>query len=44
MVVYTEGCVEGCRGCQSLCPAEAIQYVGDNGETKIGGCGRSCCC
>lgn len=44
VVVYNEGCVEGCRGCQSLCPAEAIQYAGDSGDTKVGGCGCGCGC
>jgi len=39
VVVYTKGCVEGCRGCQNLCPAKAIKYVGDNGDKKA----ESCC-
>jgi formate hydrogenlyase subunit 6/NADH:ubiquinone oxidoreductase subunit I len=36
--------VEGCRGCQSLCPAEAIQYAGDTGDKKVvsSGCGCGC--
>jgi NAD-dependent dihydropyrimidine dehydrogenase PreA subunit len=31
VVIYQEGCVEGCHGCQNQCPAEAITYFGDNG-------------
>lgn len=41
IVVYPDGCIEGCHGCQSLCPAEAITYYGDQGETKSS-CGCSC--
>ena len=40
IVVYPEGCVEGC---QSQCPAEAITYFGDNGEKESGGCGCGSC-
>lgn len=29
VVIYPEGCVDQCRGCQSLCPADAIEYYGD---------------
>lgn len=39
MVIYPEGCIEGCHGCQSQCPAEAITYHGDAGENK-----SSCSC
>jgi NAD-dependent dihydropyrimidine dehydrogenase PreA subunit len=42
-VVYPEGCIEGCHGCQSQCPAEAITYFGDNGEKESGGCGCGSC-
>ncbi|SHJ87670.1 4Fe-4S dicluster domain-containing protein [Anaerobranca californiensis DSM 14826] len=41
VVVYPEGCVYGCRGCQKLCPVNAIQYVGDIGGKESSGCG--CC-
>jgi NAD-dependent dihydropyrimidine dehydrogenase PreA subunit len=41
VVVYPEGCVEGCRGCQNLCPSGAIEYVGDTGEK--GNCSCGCC-
>jgi NAD-dependent dihydropyrimidine dehydrogenase PreA subunit len=37
-VIYPEGCVDVCRGCQNLCPADAIDYVGDNGEQKKVAC------
>ena len=30
VVVNTESCIEGCRGCGNLCPNGAIQYIGDN--------------
>jgi NAD-dependent dihydropyrimidine dehydrogenase PreA subunit len=42
VVVFPEGCVEGCKGCGNKCPAEAIQYVGDVGAAKDGGCGCGC--
>lgn len=37
-VIYPEGCVEGCHGCQNLCPANAIEYVGDNGTGFVYNC------
>ncbi|HNV34198.1 MAG TPA: 4Fe-4S binding protein [Bacillota bacterium] len=50
VVVYPEGCVQGCHGCGSLCPASAIAYVGDVKEADSGcgcaadGCGCDCDC
>jgi NAD-dependent dihydropyrimidine dehydrogenase PreA subunit len=56
IVVFRDGCIEGCRGCQNLCPAKAIQYAGDHKDNKhikhfkhkkSGGCGcgsSSSCC
>ena len=41
VVVYPEGCVQGCHGCGNLCPAEAIAYVGDQ-NIKAADCGCSC--
>lgn len=39
VVVYQEGCVQGCHGCQNICPVSAIQYVGDtNGDNDCGCC------
>ena len=43
VVIYTEGCLEGCRGCQTLCQSGAIEYIGDTGATSEGcNCGCSC--
>jgi len=41
-VIYPEGCIDGCRGCQNLCPSESIEYVGDVGQQKECDCGCSC--
>lgn len=43
-VIFPEGCVDGCRGCQKLCPTASIEYVGDT--SQAGDCGCSCnnCC
>ena len=41
VVVAPENCVHGCHGCGNLCPAQAIQYVGDE-NVKDGNCGCSC--
>lgn len=38
VVIYPEGCIYGCRGCQKLCPADSIKYFGDTGKES------SCCC
>lgn len=45
VVVFPEGCVQGCHGCGNLCPAEAITYFGDNSKSKPSDCGCSggCC-
>lgn len=43
-VIHPEGCIDGCRGCQNLCPSESIQYVGDTGINKGGGCSCDCGC
>ena len=40
VVVFPEGCVQGCHGCAALCPSEAISYFGDTGNSQTGG---SCC-
>lgn len=44
VVVYPEGCVEGCHGCQNLCPAEAITYYGEVDECQSGACKAGCNC
>lgn len=39
-VVFAEGCVQGCTGCGSLCPQEAITYMGAaQVEAPSVGCG-----
>jgi NAD-dependent dihydropyrimidine dehydrogenase PreA subunit len=40
VVMEPENCIHGCRGCQKLCPAGAIDYVGTAGST----CGCDCSC
>lgn len=37
-VVLPEECLHGCTGCGSLCPEEAITYMGDTKDVK-----KSCC-
>jgi NAD-dependent dihydropyrimidine dehydrogenase PreA subunit len=51
VVVFPEGCVEGCHGCGNLCPVNAITYVGDkvNADDSCGcgcesGCELGCSC
>lgn len=45
VVSNSEGCVQGCTGCGSLCPSGAIEYFGDNGNSDCGGgCGCGCSC
>lgn len=34
-VVYGNGCVHGCHGCERKCPEGAIHYYGDNGTLDI---------
>jgi NAD-dependent dihydropyrimidine dehydrogenase PreA subunit len=29
VVIFPEGCIDGCHGCGKKCPADAISYVGD---------------
>lgn len=45
-VVNPGGCIEGCTGCGSLCPAGAITYFGDTGINKSEDCdcNSGCCC
>lgn len=46
VVTGPDGCVEGCHGCQSLCPADAITYFGDDSDlnSQDNGCGCGCGC
>lgn len=41
VVVYREGCIDGCHGCGNLCPEGAIIYSGEyKGHIKCScGCG-----
>lgn len=34
-VVYGNGCVYGCHGCERKCPVNAISYFGDDGTIDI---------
>lgn len=43
-VIYPEGCIDECRGCQSLCPTNSIEYVGDSGNDASENCGCGCSC
>lgn len=42
-VVVPDACLEGCHGCQKLCPTGAISYVGE-GTVASANCGCSCNC
>jgi NAD-dependent dihydropyrimidine dehydrogenase PreA subunit len=42
IVIQPESCIENCRGCQELCPSEAISYFGDRDNGIPGTCGCSC--
>ncbi len=44
VVIYPDGCVQGCKGCGSQCPADAIEYFGDTEGSAVGGCGCGCGC
>ncbi|MEL7565746.1 MAG: 4Fe-4S dicluster domain-containing protein [Dehalobacterium sp.] len=42
-IVFPEGCIDKCRGCQNRCPENAISYFGDDGEESTGcSCGCGC--
>lgn len=43
IIVNPYNCLDGCRGCQKLCPTQSIQYVGGVGESGECNCGCSCC-
>ena len=42
IVVEPAGCIENCRGCQELCPSDAIEYSGDNGNDNKNICSCDC--
>lgn len=41
VVIYPEGCVQGCHGCGNLCPTASIEYVGEQ-RAGAESCGCSC--
>jgi NAD-dependent dihydropyrimidine dehydrogenase PreA subunit len=43
VVVYPDGCIQGCHGCGNLCPQEAIVHVGDT-AAGTESCDCSCSC
>ena len=49
VVIFPDGCVQGCHGCQKLCPVGAISYVGDKSVNSApcscdcGGKSGDCC-
>ena len=46
-VVLPEGCVHGCKGCGSLCPEDAIEYLGDvkkSDEVGLNSSENESCC
>ena len=43
VVLYPEGCIQGCKGCGNLCPTGAINYVGEKvSNSDDCGCGCEC--
>jgi len=44
VVVYPEGCVQGCKGCAGQCPTDAIEYFGDTADAPASECGCGCGC
>lgn len=43
-VIFPEGCIDGCHGCQNLCTTASIDYVGDVGQSSRCGCSGSGTC
>jgi len=44
VVIYPEGCVQGCTGCGTLCPSGAITYFSGTSQKSPGGCCEGGCC
>jgi NAD-dependent dihydropyrimidine dehydrogenase PreA subunit len=42
VVVFPEGCVQGCHGCGKRCKVGAIEYVGDTKKADTESCGCTC--
>lgn len=43
VVAYPEGCIEGCTGCERLCPSGAIEYFGYTMAERTGCCDDAAC-
>ena len=44
VVIEPDGCIQGCHGCGNLCPAGAIEYVGELKNSTSDDCGCECEC
>lgn len=44
VVIFPEGCVQGCKGCGSICPSGAIEYFCDTTVPAGKACGCGCSC
>lgn len=44
VVIFPEGCVQGCKGCGSICPSGAIEYFGDTTVPAGEACDCGCSC
>ncbi len=42
VVIYPQGCIQGCHGCGNICPAKAITYYGDKNGNQSSGSGCKC--
>lgn len=44
LVIYPDGCIQGCKGCGKLCPMGAIEYFGNKSVSdNDNGCGCGSC-
>lgn len=41
IVVFEQNCIDGCGGCASKCPTNAISYIGDK-KDNANSCGCNC--
>jgi NAD-dependent dihydropyrimidine dehydrogenase PreA subunit len=42
VVVFPEGCIQGCHGCGNLCAVQAIEYFGEASPGDNPSCACSC--
>ena len=42
IVVQPVNCIQNCRGCQELCPSDAIECAGDDGKGNRNICSCDC--